>query len=634
MVLKKEDYYNIRSPYLRTYYVQHSSTYKGTCKDTCKYYAKKSLEDNFFVCKLFLEGAPLNPFPPFFDSMPGGCAPMFLRLFVLVATLSGPTLLAGSLAEYDGLDGKQPCSLCRDGGDFEYPDAIIPFYALPNADTPTCSDMARMASMVPFDSKRCTKDIQPNAGYCGCGNETEPKRSCTFCPNGDTPERPDLTLEEGETCSDLDRYVSFFDDEQCHSVRFHGIARNAYECGCGISLSHMQKVEVLARQDAGVCKFCPDGSSPPDDDFFLELAGLTCGEYSSFIHSLDATECDVQTSRGTFDLFAFQCDCPDTAPPVCPRQENPELCTVSLLNTVDIGDDEQQCECYSFCDGEFVGCDSYPGNFLGDRCPGTRISGCNYAGAIDDVNGDDTGIDDKGSCKLCPDATNDIRNPDAILPPFSGVSITGSNGGNPTCRDLVDHLTSTQQSEDDGDCAVAQSRLAHLCGCDDAEPSCTLCPGGLPPPYATKMATEDATCEEFAGTVLTWERSNCEIGASYLPVIAARCGCLAATMPVCPVQQYPVLCTSNLLRSTDEDCDCYNFCGNEFHSCADHPGRLLDASDCPGGALPIAGCNRALATSQRCGRGSIGPPCNTAIAPPQPQRQQQRQRQKLRYLRH
>jgi len=530
----------------------------------------------------------------------------FLRLFVLLTSLFDPTFfIKSSSAEYASLVGEKRCSLCPGGGEFKYADAIIPFYALPGANTPTCSDVAFVASLVPFDSRRCTEEFQTNAGYCGCPNIKQPN-SCSFCPNGDAPERPELELQMGEICKNLHRYVSFFDDEQCESFQYNEIARNAYECGCDVSLSEIRQEEVSTRQAPEICNLCHDGSFPPDADFFLELAGLTCGDYAAFINSLDPKECEVQSSRGTFDLFAFQCQCPNTAPPVCPKQENPKLCTLSLLNSVD---QDEKCECYSFCDGEFVGCDRYPGSFLGTKCPGTSVSGCNRASAIDDLNGYDGNVEDFESCNICPNSTNDIKNPEAILPPFSGVTIPGSLE-KPTCQDLVEYLN--KQGENDGDCQVAKSRLAHFCGCDGVEASCTLCPGGIPPSYTNEMATEDATCESFAETVLTWESETCEVGESYLSVTASRCGCVTTTSPpVCPIQQYPVLCTINLLRSTDEDCECYNFCGNEFHSCADYPGQIFnEPSDCPEGTKLITGCNRALATSQRCSRGSIGPPCN------------------------
>mmetsp|Transcript_17736 Transcript_17736/g.40933 ORF Transcript_17736/g.40933 Transcript_17736/m.40933 type:complete len:558 (+) Transcript_17736:73-1746(+) len=526
------------------------------------------------------------------------------RLLMSILAFFAPIFIKPSYAQTVDLLGKEPCSLCSDEGEVGYPDATIPFFFLPGFLTPKCSDLAVVASTVPRDNILCAQ-YQANAGYCGCPG-AKPLYHCTFCPNGDIPSRSEHLLPTGDTCKSLHTYVSFFGETQCASLQFEAIANKAYDCGCEISMSEVLQV-FRKRQRSGGCTLCSDGSSPPEGKKFLELTGMTCEDYAAFIESLDPEQCQIQTSRGIFDLFAYQCKCPGTTPPICPKQENPGLCTVSLLESAKV---DTPCECYSFCDGEFVGCDNYPGDFLGDQCPKNGVSGCNYASAIDDLNGSDDVVNDPEYCYLCPDQTNDISNSDAILPPFSGVTIPGLEF-QATCQDLIDYI-STQDS-DDKDCQVAKVRLAYYCGCKNVEPNCTLCPGGIEPSYASKVVTGDATCEEFSGTVLTWESGACDIGKSYLSIMAARCGCVSAQSPVCPVQENPLLCTINLLRSTNEDCECYNFCGDKFHSCVDYPGYLGENRDglaCPGGTTPIAGCNHALATSQRCRRGSIGPGCD------------------------
>jgi hypothetical protein len=475
--------------------------------------------------------------------------------------------------------GANPCTLCPNGEDFIFPDARIPYFVLPGEKAPTCSSLAFAASILDEESTMCAR-YKENAGFCGC-SDMDAKNLCSFCPDDGIPTRSNLVLPSGDTCRDLYTYVSYFDEDQCSSIQYDAIVANGDLCGCD-----EPSKEGVRRGE--VCTFCPDGSFPPEPEFNLDLAGLTCGEYATFINSLTQTECEVQSARGTFELFAFQCQCPGATPPACSRQENPQLCTVSLLRTVE----EENCECYSFCDGNFVGCDSYPGNFLGADCSGVAISGCNFASAIDD----------SGACNLCPDFTNNITNSDAVLPPFSGITIPGIR--EPTCQDLVNFI---QQRDSEEVCETARTRLAYYCGCEGTQSSCTLCPGGLDPSFQDTIATGDVTCAEFANTVLTWESGTCEIGESYLQIMAARCGCITAQYPICPVNENPWLCTMNLLRTTDEYCACYNFCGSSFHSCSDFPGQAVDASDCPSDETPVFGCNRALATSHRCPRGSLGP---------------------------
>ena len=513
---------------------------------------------------------------------------------IYLTILLAPILIKGTCARNDNLYGKEPCSICRGEGQVGYPDATIPFFFLHGHDSISCSNLDAEASTVSADSKLCAK-YRSNAGYCGCPGET-PVNHCSFCPNGDFPSKSELILPTGDTCKRLHTYVSFLDEDQCTSLQYKAIAKNAYDCGCEISMPKVLRA-YAKQQRIDSCTLCPDGSTAPKQNFFLEKAGMTCGDYSDFIDGLNPEECEFQTNRGTHELFAYQCNCAGTSPPACLLKENPELCTVSLLKSIDV---DEQCECYSFCDGEFLGCENYPGKFLGNNCPRNGVSGCNYASAIDDTDGGQ-------KCSICPDSTNNVVNLDAILPPFSGLTIPGSNEQS-TCRDLIDYLNT--RDADHADCQVAKDRLTHYCGCKNVEPNCTLCPGGIEPSFKNKIATGDTTCGDFAGTVLTWEPQTCEQGDSYLSIIAARCGCISARWPMCPLQQNPVLCTINRLRSATEDCECYNFCGDQFHSCADYPGKVLQDSQCPDGVNIISGCNKELAISQRCIRGSIGPDCN------------------------
>jgi hypothetical protein len=471
------------------------------------------------------------------------------------------------------------CSLCPNGESFTGPDKSIPYFVLPGDETPTCSDLAFAASLIDEDDVMCEK-YQSNAGYCGCPG-VEPLNVCSFCSDGGYPSMANLILPSQDVCRDLYAYISYFNEVQCESIQFSAIVANSHHCGCADS------DDITTGRQANPCTFCPDGTFPPEPNLALDLAGSTCGEYAAFINGLDRGECELQSSRGTFALFAFQCGCPGSSPPACSIRENPDLCTTTLLGSVE---EDTVCECYAFCDGEFVRCDPYPGSYLGPDCDGVAVTGCNLAGAVDD----------SGSCHMCPDWTNNITNPDAILPPFSGVSVPGKP--EPTCQDLVDYIERTDVFID---CEMIKTRLAYFCGCEDTQPACTLCPGGIQPSFPDTIATGDVTCSQFEGTVTTWEQGTCDLGESYLKVMAARCGCVTANWPICPIHQNPLLCVTNLLRTTTETCECYNFCGTEFHSCADYPGQLLTEAECPEGATLVSGCNNELARSHRCDRGSI-----------------------------
>ena len=83
-----------------------------------------------------------------------------------------------------------------------------------------------------------------------------------------------------------------------------------------------------------------------------------------------------EDSETTVTVSAARCDCPESPFPICSVQQNPHLCTDDLLDSAI----EEDCECYSFCDGEFTTCYDFPGGLLNSQlCPGVPVSGCNRA---------------------------------------------------------------------------------------------------------------------------------------------------------------------------------------------------------------------------------------------------------------
>ena len=280
------------------------------------------------------------------------------------------------------------CSICSDDGQLAYPNAIIPYYFLHGDDSVTCSDLEARAHTLPAHSSRCER-YQTNAGYCGCPGAEPPVNKCKFCPTGSFPSKSEMFLPMGETCGDLHDYVSYMPEDRCTSVQYEGIVKHAYECGCDVSIPDVLHTHASSSISQNSCAVCPDGSALPNRNHYLEMIDMTCGEYSDMIGDSNSKQCEFTQNRGTHKLIAYQCDCPNASPPVCPLQENPQLCTVSLLNSVDSA---KECDCYSFCDGEFIGCQNYPGKYLRSQCLGEGISGCNYSSAIDDVG--DSAIDE------------------------------------------------------------------------------------------------------------------------------------------------------------------------------------------------------------------------------------------------
>jgi hypothetical protein len=80
-------------------------------------------------------------------------------------------------------------------------------------------------------------------------------------------------------------------------------------------------------------------------------------------------------------------------------QQNPNLCTEELLASVP----DVSCECFAFCDLEFVQCHTYPGGLLlGEQCSGTPVSGCNRAMAKNNLEESTSGGLFVSSTFACP----------------------------------------------------------------------------------------------------------------------------------------------------------------------------------------------------------------------------------------
>lgn len=250
--------------------------------------------------------------------------------------------------------------MCPDGtNDLQYPDRVVPFFNLDgNNASPTCQQVV--------DAAQVTEDVdcsvvQAQAGYCGCVG-IEPQRKCSFCPGGAEPGNLDLIAPSEDSCRDLYTYIDYLSEEDCDTKRLRSMQGLSYICGC-------PGVEPQ-------CSLCPDGSPPPLMDKQAQPTGETCRDMLEIIEGYTADVC--LDSDTTVIVTAARCGCPDSQFPVCSVQQNPHLCTHELLDAVA----DQNCECYSFCDGKFSTCHDFPGGLLnGQMCSGVAVSGCNRANA-------------------------------------------------------------------------------------------------------------------------------------------------------------------------------------------------------------------------------------------------------------
>jgi hypothetical protein len=125
----------------------------------------------------------------------------------------------------------QFCNLCTDGGSFSNPNLVVPFLNVDENLNPTCQEIADAASQV--QSGAACSLLQAQAAFCGCANESvEPVNACNLCANGASPGTPNLVTPFGDTCDELNNYVSFLDATECETGRVDSLLTASFLCGC------------------------------------------------------------------------------------------------------------------------------------------------------------------------------------------------------------------------------------------------------------------------------------------------------------------------------------------------------------------------------------------------------------------
>jgi len=270
------------------------------------------------------------------------------------------------------------CALCADHGsnDITYSERHIPLLTLPLNTNPTCGEVVEFMAVNDGDlSDAGCSALQQYQGYCGC-TATVAKNDCSFCPNGGTPSNPDKVVSDDFTCQGLYDFVSFLRMDECtaDSIDFKQIQAFAYICGCPNTQPS--------------CTLCPPEIDPPSPSKLTgDIDGSTCGEYAEYVASLTDDQCKSQTDEIKATASVCGCGTPAAAPTTaipptmsaaekCPIQQNANLCTDQLLDTV-----TEKCDCYAFCDSKFLKCQTAEGGLLQSfECSGIPITGCNRAG--------------------------------------------------------------------------------------------------------------------------------------------------------------------------------------------------------------------------------------------------------------
>ena len=435
-----------------------------------------------------------------------------------------------------------------------HPDRLIPYAPMPGLGNATCLDVAHSAVFLDQGSNQMCQFIQAQGLYCGCIDEEEGEDAdinggsgngsggCSLCPTGERPKHGDLATQEGHTCDELNRYLSFLPDSVCNSGHVATIQQNSLICGCpGVKAT---------------CPMCPDGTFQiQNPDAKIPMLRLpprnihpTCQDVVDYMMYQNDDLSD--SACRAFQEQAGYCGCEGFTPleecSLCPNGAEP---TNSDLE-VAAGLDCQSIDTFlSFLDEE--GC----------ARPGVEtLKAYAYNCGCPDVT--------EPACTLCPDGS---------APPKLETKLSGWDGSCSEGAESSNSVTTRQSGSNVNDHV--------LCSENDDSLILDLVVG--------RDATNEASmqCHELASRVTSFSENACYDRGDDIQRFAAHCGCPGAEFPQCEVQQNAELCTMSLLSTTEEECECYAFCDGVFVECQGFRGGYLSPSVCPG--VAVTGCNRA-----------------------------------------
>lgn len=607
-------------------------------------------------CSLCAEGATplnLNAVTPFEDT----CSELDTYLKYLPASVC-LTERVGSIMRSDAFCGcpgvEAECYMC-DGKDnkLSNPERMVPFYEFLGTNfASTCQDLADFYTLYDTDDPEIStcEFVQMESSYCGCESsaDTSPVNACKLCSDGNSIGSPDKYIAELQmTCGELELYLSHVPADQCQMPWVVDFMRFDFFCGCASATAPCpmcpdgsiditnpaaiipyliipnnenptcQQLATLgviaepgelvlddcstfenqanfcgcpgASKPEEACEFCPGGGDPPNPDLVTPF-GDTCKELGDYLSFLPADQCD--SDRIDFiKRQDFLCGCP-TATTNC------ALCGNDGSNKVEFVDRHipllsLPLNTNPTC-GEVV-------EFMAVNDGDLSGSGCT---ALQEYQGycGCPSVPSINACSFCPNGGSPSNLEKVVSDVFTCQAL----------QDFVSFLPGDECGTNSSDFEQIQA-FAYVCGCPDTQPSCTLCPGGIDPPSASKLIgdRDGTTCGEYAEYVASQTSEQCAGRSAEIQSTASVCGCEGVIAPIstdtasdtasntasatstgqCTIQQNAELCTLQLLNSVEEKCDCYSFCDSKFVKCQGSEGGLMPSSECSG--TPITGCNRA-----------------------------------------
>ena len=200
-----------------------------------------------------------------------------------------------------------PCLLCPDGSlEMSNPDGIIPNLNIRFIRDPTCRELAFLGVVAkpgePYLNDCSVFEAQAN--YCGCPGTTKPVTTCDFCPGGELPLNESHVTVFGDTCEELNNYLSYLAPDDCNTERANFTKQWDFQCGCTSATPQ--------------CPLCANHGSHnvTFSDRHIPLSPLkdnpTCGEMVSYMAENDGDFSDERCAA--LQMHQGYCGCPETAP--------------------------------------------------------------------------------------------------------------------------------------------------------------------------------------------------------------------------------------------------------------------------------------------------------------------------------
>lgn len=277
-------------------------------------------------------------------------------------------------------------------------------------------------------------------------------QNCTLCPDGGQPKNRTLAVPFTDlTCGHLEKMaLRAANATACETLR-----TNAAWCQC-------PGVEPK-------CTLCPGGSSPPDDNVFVEeMKNATCGQLE-YLATVRDQACDRITP------FATPCGCPDAyaCTSICP---DGSLVSMGQNDTI-VGETTS---------GETMTCGDMQANVVDGVKEQARCSMYSQIGVFKcGCNG--TSLPEP-ACKLCENGQ--VPNHTNFL-----YEVDGKGG---TCAKFLSELSTV---DDPDSCLAFQATAGVYCGCENPMASasaCRICGGDklLPNPERVADTETGVACSE------------------------------------------------------------------------------------------------------------------------------------------